>query len=42
VVEGAASVALDAHELSMLLEGIDIADARMSARWEPVLHARAR
>lgn len=35
------SVELDAHELSMLLEGIDVTRARASARWEPPLHARA-
>jgi transposase len=29
------SVELDAHELSMLLEGIDFARARASTRWEP-------
>lgn len=42
VVEGATSVALDAHELSMLLEGVDMTDVRTSARWEPVQHAQAR
>lgn len=35
VTSGAASVELDVHELSMLLEGIDLAGARASARWEP-------
>lgn len=34
------SVAIDAHELAMLLEGIDVAQARVSARWEPPAHAR--
>ena len=34
------SVELDVHELSMLLEGIDMAAARASARWEPP-HAAA-
>ncbi len=29
------SVELDAHELSMLLEGIDFTHARTSTRWEP-------
>ncbi|MBE7449487.1 MAG: IS66 family insertion sequence element accessory protein TnpB [Kofleriaceae bacterium] len=34
--------AIDAHELAMLLEGIDDALARTSPRWEPPLHtARA-
>jgi transposase len=32
-------VELDVHELSMLLEGIELAAARTSARWEPVQHA---
>lgn len=32
--DGATSVAIDAHELTMLLEGIDM-NARTSARWEP-------
>jgi len=35
VVEGVASVAIDIHELAMLLEGIDVRRARSSARWEP-------
>ncbi len=38
VVEGAAYVELEAHELSLLLEGIEIRDTRRtrgSARWEP-------
>jgi transposase len=35
-------VPIDAHELSMLLEGIDIADARTSTRWEPATHAHVR
>lgn len=34
------SVELDAHELSMLLEGIDADAARASARWEPPAHVR--
>jgi transposase len=40
VVEGVASVAIDVHELAMLLEGIDIRRARTSARWEPPMHSR--
>ncbi len=39
VAEGARSVEVDVHELSMLLEGIDVARARVSRRWEPPLHA---
>lgn len=35
----ATSVAIDAHELAMLLEGIDDTSARTSPRWEPPLHA---
>jgi transposase len=35
----ATSVAIDVHELSMLLEGIDVTKARTSARWEPPQHA---
>jgi transposase len=43
VTEGAAHVELDAHELSMLLEGLELHDARPSrgsARWEPPEHLR--
>jgi hypothetical protein len=35
VTAKAASVELEVHELSMLLEGIDLRQARTSARWEP-------
>ena len=35
VTETATSVEVDVHELSMLLEGIDVAKARTSARWAP-------
>ena len=41
VTADAASVAIDAHELAMLLEGIDV-EARTSTRWEPPAHADAR
>ncbi len=34
-----ASVRVDVHELSMLLEGIDVARGRTSRRWEPPMHA---
>ena len=37
----AKSVELDVHELSMLLEGIDIQRARISPRWEPPLDTRS-
>ena len=36
----AKSVEIDVHELSMLLEGIDVARARTSTRWEPPAHTR--
>jgi len=35
VTSTAACVPLDAHELSMLLEGIDMSRVRISRRWEP-------
>lgn len=41
VQTGATSVEIDVHELGMLLEGIDVARARSSKRWEPPGHARA-
>lgn len=41
VTEGAKSVEIDIHELSMLLEGIDVTRARKSARWEPPAHVRS-
>jgi transposase len=40
VAEGVRSVEIDVHELSMLLEGIDVSRARVSQRWEPPAHAR--
>lgn len=40
VTAEATSVELDVHELSMLLEGIDLTRARTSTRWEPPAHAR--
>jgi len=39
VTEDARSVELDAHELAMLLEGIDLS-AKTSRRWEPEQHAQ--
>ena len=41
VTSEAQSVEVDAHELSMLLEGVDVSRARVSSRWEPPAHARA-
>lgn len=34
-------VPIDVHELSLLLEGIEIVKGRMSKRWEPKPHAAA-
>ena len=36
----ARSVEVDVHELSMLLEGIDVRRARVAPRWEPPLDVR--
>ena len=36
----AKSVGVDVHELSMLLEGIDLSRARVARRWEPPLDLR--
>jgi transposase len=41
VTGGATSVQLDVHELGMLLEGIDVAQAHVSRRWEPAIHTRS-
>jgi transposase len=40
VTGDARSIEIDVHELSMLLEGIDVTRARSSSRWEPPKHAR--
>jgi len=37
VVPGATSVQIDAHELAMLLEGLDAAKQRHARRWDPPL-----
>lgn len=37
VIEGATSVEIEAHELSMLLEGLEVRRARSSVRWSPPL-----
>lgn len=37
----AQSVEIDVHELSMLLEGIDLSRARVAPRWEPPLGPRS-
>jgi transposase len=41
VVDGAASVAIDVHELAMLLEGIEIAQTKIKPRWDPESHVRS-
>lgn len=38
---GAKAVEIDVHELSMLLEGIDVQQARVAPRWEPPFDTRA-
>lgn len=40
VTSQAASIEVDVHELSMLLEGIDVSRTRTSRRWEPPAHVR--
>lgn len=40
VTSAATSVEVDVHELSMLLEGIDVRTARTSRRWEPPSQVR--
>ena len=40
VTSGAKKIEMDVHELSMLLEGIDVTRARASRRWEPPAHER--
>lgn len=42
VTPEARSVALDVHELAMLLEGIDVTRAKAKPRWDPPSHTRAR
>ncbi len=42
VVPDVTSVEIDAHELAMLLEGIDVTRVRASPRWEPPAHTRNR
>ncbi|HSR98303.1 MAG TPA: IS66 family insertion sequence element accessory protein TnpB [Kofleriaceae bacterium] len=41
VAGDATSIAIDVHELAMLLEGIDISRAKAKPRWEPPPRARA-
>jgi transposase len=35
VTEGVASVAIDVHELAVLLEGIEVDELKTKPRWEP-------
>jgi transposase len=41
VTTDATHVEVDAHELALLLEGIELASAKVSTRWEPPTHRRA-
>jgi transposase len=41
VTSSATCVAIDVHELAMLLEGIDVARAATKPRWEPPPRTRA-
>ena len=41
LAKDAKCVLIDVHELSMLLEGIDVERGRMSRRWEPASRAPA-
>jgi transposase len=38
---GETHVEIDVHELSMLLEGVELRRVRVSQRWEPLRHRRA-
>jgi transposase len=41
VTSEATTVAIDVHELAMLLEGIDVSRAKSKPRWEPPPRARS-
>jgi transposase len=41
VVDGVASVAIDVHELAMLLEGIEVTQVKTKPRWEPTPRMRS-
>jgi transposase len=41
VAGDATSIAIDVHELAMLLEGIDVSRAKVKPRWEPPPRVRA-
>lgn len=40
ITADATHVEVDAHELSLLLEGIEVVKAKVSQRWEPPAHQR--
>ena len=42
VTASATCIAIDVHELAMLLEGIDVSCAKAKPRWEPPARASAR
>lgn len=42
VTAEAASVAIDVHELAMLLEGIDVSRVKAKPRWEPPTRTSSR
>jgi transposase len=42
VSEDAPSIAIDVHELAMLLEGIDVSRTKSKPRWEPPPRVRVR
>lgn len=42
VTSDAKSVEIDAHELGMLLEGIEVKHVRLAKRWEPARHTRVK
>lgn len=41
VTADAKSVAIDVHELAMLLEGIEVARTKMKPRWDPPMRTRS-
>lgn len=41
ISDSVASVAIDVHELAMLLEGIDVAEVKTKPRWEPEPRVRS-
>jgi len=41
IAEGVASVAIDVHELAVLLEGIEVDELKTKPRWEPTPAVRS-